>query len=219
MIFVNFKTYKEATGEKAVFLAKICQEVSLESKMEIIPIVSVVDLYRVFLEVKIPLWVQHLDYFPQGQFTGFINLEAVIASGGKGTLLNHAEHRLPPGTISQIIKRVRKVSPSGFKVMVCGRTLGQIEKLKKLKPDFLSYEPPELIGGEISVSQARPEVIERITKRIKDIPIIVGAGIKSKEDVKKSLKLGAKGVLLSSGVVLAKEPKKVLFDLVSGFCS
>lgn len=215
MILVNFKTYSEGTGEKAVELAKICEEVSLSSKAEIIPVVQVVDLFRISQAVKIPVWIQHLDWYSQGQFTGWINLEAVIESGASGTLLNHAEHRLPPGTVKQVIKRLRELRE--FKVIVCCRTLGQAEKLAKFKPDFLAYEPPELIGGDMAVSEAEPNVIKRIVKKIPGIPIIVGAGVKSGKDVEKSIQLGAVGVLVSSGVVLAKDQKVALLDLAEGF--
>ena len=212
MIFVNFKTYKEGTGEEAVKLAKICQEVSEKSGVEIIPVVQVVDLYRISKEVKIPLWVQHIDWFPQGQFTGWINLEAVIEDGASGTLLNHSEHQIPPGTIKQVIKRRQQ-----FKIMVCARTLGQAERLAKLEPDFLSYEPPELIGSqEKSVASEKPETIKKIVE-MTGIPVIVGAGVHSQEDVKISLKMGAKGILVATDVVLAKEPKKELEDLAEGF--
>lgn len=213
MIFVNFKTYKEGTGEKAVKLGKICQEVAKKTGIEIFPVVQAVDLYQVSQQVKIPVWVQHLDPFPQGQYTGWINLEAVKEAGASGAILNHSEHRLPPGTIRQAIKKSKN-----FKVMVCCKSTGQAERLAKFKPDFLAYEPPELIGSrDRSVASEKPEAIGNLVKMIPEIPIIVGAGIHFREDVKVSLKMGAKGVLVATDVVLAKNPKKELEDLVKGF--
>ncbi|MDO8551387.1 MAG: triose-phosphate isomerase [bacterium] len=218
MIWVNFKTYPQGTGEKAVELAKLCEEISRDTGVEIVPIVQAVDLFLVAKEVSLPIWVQHVDPFPQGKFTGWINLEAVVEDGGKGSLLNHAERQIPPGTVKQVIKGIERLKTAGkFELMVCAKTMGQAEKLAKLKPDFLAYEPPELIGGNLSVSEAEPGVITRIVKKISDIPIVVGAGIKSGKDVKRSLALGAVGVLVSSGVVLAKNQEETLEDLVSGF--
>jgi len=216
MIWVNFKTYPQGTGEKAVALAKICEEVSQVFGVEIIPVVQAVDLYRVSQEVKIPVWVQQVDPYPQGQSTGWTNLEAVIEAGASGTLLNHAEHRIPPGTVRQMIQRGNQqstINNQQFKVMVCAKTLGQAQRLAKFKPDFLAYEPPELIGGDLSVSKAKPNVIKGIIKRIPEISIIVGAGIKSGRDVKRSLELGAVGVLISSGIVLANNQKEALEEL------
>ena len=212
MIFVNFKTYPQGTGEKAVELAKICEQVAKTSGVEIIPVVQVVDLWRVKQAVKIPVWIQHLDWQPQGQYTGWVNLESIIESGASGTLLNHSEHQLPPGTINQVIKKVQS-----FKAMVCCRTFGQAERLIRLKPDYLAYEPPELIGNrEKSVATEKPQVIKKIVG-LSNIPVIVGAGIHSRRDVEVSLKMGARGVLVATDVVLAQDPEKELKDLAKGF--
>lgn len=217
MIWVNFKTYSQSTGQKAVELAKICEEVSRVSGVEIIPVVQAVDLFRVSSEVRNPVWVQHVDPYLSGQSTGWVTVESALAGGACGTILNHAEHQIPPGTIKQIISQISNLKTHDFKIMVCAKTLGQAERLAKLKPDDLAYEPPELIGGDLSVAKVEPNVIRRIINRIPEIPIVVGAGIKSSEDVKRSIQLGAVGVLVSSGVVLAHDQKEALEELVGGF--
>ena len=216
MIFVNFKTYSQGSGEKAVQLAKICQEVAGERKISVVPLVQTFDIFRISQEVKIPLWLQHLDWHPQGQYTGWLNLEGALEAGAGGTILNHSEHKLPFGTIRRTIKRIKKTNPQ-FQVLVCCRSLGQAERLVKLKPDFLAYEPPELIGGEVSVSEYNPKAIVHFVEICGEIPAIIGAGIKNKNDVKIGVKLGAKGILVSSHVVLAENPKEVLENLVEGF--
>lgn len=214
MILVNFKTYPQGTGSFALKLVEICQKIQETSGIKIIPVVQAVDLWQAAQKFPdLEIWIQHLDPQPQGQWTGWTNLEAVIEAGASGTLLNHCEHQLPPGTVKQIIGRIKN-----FKVMVCCRTKGQAVRLAKSKPDFLAYEPPELIGSkEKSVATEKPKAIKKIASFIKPIPLIVGAGINSREDVKISLKMGACGILVSSGVVLAKEPEKVLSDLASAF--
>ena len=103
-IFINFKTYPQGMGMEAVRLAKICQ------KLAIVPIVQTVDIYRVRKEAEISPWVQHTDGQEPGKHTGWVNLEAVVEAGAVGTLLNHSEHRIPPGTIKQTLKRVRMVA-------------------------------------------------------------------------------------------------------------
>jgi triosephosphate isomerase len=208
MIFVNFKTYKEGTGEKALELAKICEEIAQKSGKVIIPVVQAADLFRISQQIKIPVWVQHLDWQPQGQHTGWTNLEAVAEAGASGTLLNHSEDHIPPGTVSH----------QKFQILICCKSTGQAERLAKFKPDFLAYEPPELIGSrEKSVASERPEAIGNLVKMIPNIPIIVGAGIHSQEDVRVSLRMGAKGILVATDVVLAKDPTKELEDLAKGF--
>ena len=89
-----------------------------------------------------------------------------------------------------------------------------------LNPDYIAIEPPELIGGDISVTSASPEIVENSVKNIKKInpkvKVLCGAGVKTGKDVKKALELGTEGVLLASGVVKAENPEKVLRDLVDG---
>ena len=216
MILVNFKTYSQGTGERAVELVGICQKVREKTKVNIIPVVQVVDLWRIKQQFPgLPVFVQHVDLFPPGKHTGWVSLEGVIEAGASGTLLNHSEHPLPPGTIKQVLGRFK-----GFKGVVCCRTLGQAQRLVKFKPDFLAYEPPEVIGSQqVSVATIHPKTIKKVVKiaKTKEVPVIVGAGIHSPQDVKISLGRGAVGILVATDVVLAKEPEKELEELARAF--
>jgi len=215
--FINFKTYPKGTGKWAVKLAKVCAEVGFSEKVTIVPIVQAVDIFPITQVVDIDCWVQHLDWQKPGRATGWINLEAAICAGASGTLLNHSERHLAPGTIKQTLKRVRDID-KGFGTMVCGGTLGQVEKLTFTKPDYIAYEVKELIAGQVSITNCRPKSVKKaiLLTRKRKIPLIVGAGINSAEDVLLAKKLGALGVLISSAVVLANNPKKKLLELVGG---
>ena len=48
-----------------------------------------------------------------------------------------------------------------------------------------------------------------------EIAVYCGAGVKTGDDVRTAMDLGAHGVLLASGVVKAKDPEAVLRDLIS----
>jgi triosephosphate isomerase len=213
-VFVNFKTYPQGTGENATRLAQICQAVSQEKNLPIVPIVQAADLHSVKEAVKIPVWVEHLDPQPAGPFTGWTVLETILAEGGDGALLNHSEHPLPPGTIRQILARVKGKKAQSFQTMVCAKTLGQIERLVKFKPDFLAYEISELIGGKVSITDFDPKAIKHAVEIGGEIPLIVGAGIHQAGDLSKAKELGAKGVLVSSAVVLAEDQKEKLIELL-----
>ena len=78
-------------------------------------------------------------------------------------------------------------------------------KAEKLKPDFLIYEPPELVGGKVSVSSAKPQIVKNLSEKM-HMAFLVGAGIHNKKDVKTAMELGASGFAISSAVVLAKNP-------------
>ncbi|MCJ7792387.1 MAG: triose-phosphate isomerase [Candidatus Marinimicrobia bacterium] len=214
MIFVNFKTYQSGTGEKALALAKICQKVAKKAKIAVIPVVQAVDLFRLTSQGFV-VWVQHVDDIDFGPNTGQILPQAVVEAGAKGTLLNHSENQLPLEMIKEIIKKCQLLK---LKTLICADNLEEAKTIVKARPDFLVYEPPEFIGSRTaSVSTAKPEVIQDLVKEIKNVPVLVGAGIHSQKDVKIAIKLGAKGILVASDVVLAKNPEKELLDLAGGF--
>lgn len=208
-IFINFKTYLQGTGANAINLAQICEQASQEKKIEIIPIVQVADIYPVKQSVSIPVWVQHVDPALPGKTTGFVTLESVAQAGASGVLLNHSEHQIPPGTIKQVLARAENLQ-----TMVAAKTLGQLERLVKLKPDYIAYEIADLIGGKVSITDASPKSIEKALKIAGEVPLIVGAGVNKAEDLAKAQKLGAKGVLIASAVVLAEDLKGNLLELL-----
>lgn len=214
MIFVNFKTYKEGTGKKALELAKICQEVSGRTSISIIPVVQTADIFRLSSQ-GFRVWVQHVDDINFGPNTGQILPQAVLAAGAVGTILNHSENKLPTQVIGSIVARCKNL---GLKTLVCAESAEEAKEMAEFKPDFIAYEPSEFIGSRTaSVSTARPGVIRDFVNQIKNVSILVGAGVHSKKDVEVALKLGAIGVLVATDVVLAKDPKKELLDLTGGF--
>lgn len=238
MIFVNFKIYQQTFADGAVKLAKACRKVSEKSGVKIVPIVSALDLFRVKKEAGGEIYLQAADFFLEGSHTGSVSLLQAIALGADGVVLNHSEKKLPPGKIAQILVRIKKKSwqkniieensqipglekrLNDFKVIVCFRSLGQAEKwVSKLNPgaDFYAFELPELIGSKTSISSAEPKSIEKAVKILAGKKVVVGAGIRTKTDVEKSLSLEAKGVLVSSDVVKAENPEKELIDLAEAF--
>ena len=214
MIFINFKTYEQGTGQAALKLAKICQKVEKKTSIKIIPVVQSVDIFRLSSQ-GFTVWSQHVDDINFGPNTGQILPQAVKEAGAKGTLLNHSEYKLPIEVINEIVKRCRALK---LKVLVCSDSFEETKAIVASKPDLIAYEPPEFIGSRTeSVSSAKPGVIKDFVKEIKEIPVLVGAGVRSQKDVKIALKLGAKGILVATDVVLAKDPQKELLDLAGGF--
>ena len=213
MIITNFKTYKSATGDMAVNLAEIHDEVARETGANIQVVVQAIDLFSVKNAVSIPVLSQHIDPVNFGSATGHILPEAVKIAGAVGTVLNHSERRLSREVLQKSIERAKEV---GLKTIVCAETPEEGASFLEFDPDFIAVEPPELIGGDISVSTAKPEIIENAVKLIGSEKLLIGAGIKNGEDVRIVKKLGAQGVLLASGVTKSDDPKSVLLDLASG---
>jgi len=211
MIIVNFKLFPQTFDDNAIKLAKICQKVSQNTGIKIIPAVSALDCYKIGL----PVLLQHVDNHISGPFSGYISPLQALKNGAIGSLLNHSEHRLKSGTIGQILKSL----PKDFMSVLCLQSLGQAKNFKnKYHPTYFAYEPKELIGNrEQSVATVKPESIKNIAKELGSVPLLVGAGIHSKSDVATSLKLGAVGILVASDVVTATDPESRLLDLCAGF--
>lgn len=215
MIFINFKTYQESTGESALSLARMIVQVSSESSVPIISCPQAVDVRNVIAIAQNQVWVQHVDSFERGRATGWFPPEVAKEAGVEGVLLNHSEHKLSFSELKETVTRARAV---GLKILVFADSPREAESVAVLRPDYIGYEPPELIASkDTSVSEAKPEVIEKVVKVVGDVPVLIGAGVKSSKDIRVGLKLGAVGVALASSVVLAQNPKEVLEELVSGF--
>ena len=216
-IVLNVKTYQEAVGENAIALAKAMETIAQETDVSMAIAVQATDIYQCAQTVTIPVFSEHIDPITPGSHTGWTLPEAVKDAGAVGTLINHSEHRLTLADIESCIQRARSL---GLQQIVCSNNIKTSEALAALSPDFIAVEPPELIGGDISVTTADPDIVSGTVDAVhrinENVPILCGAGVKNGKDVAKALELGAEGVLLASGVVKAKDPIMVLRDLASG---
>jgi triosephosphate isomerase len=214
-VIVNFKAYPEVEGRKALALAEACQEVADSSGICIVACPPVVELSSVASAVTVPVLSQHTDARKPGSATGWITPDMVKASGAVGTLLNHSEHQM---VLADIALSVEACKALGLQTVICADTSETSGAVAFLGPDFVAVEPPELIGGDISVTDAKPEVVENAVEAVRrvdeGIDVLCGAGVKNGNDVKRAVELGASGVLLASGVVKSKDVRKTLADLV-----
>ena len=217
VIVVNVKTYAEATGKKALEIAEIMDKVSGETSVSMAIAVQAADIRMISEKVSIPVFSQHIDPIKPGSHTGWTLADAIKEAGAVGTLINHSEHRLKLADIDECISIAKSLN---LVQIVCSNNISTSKAIAALNPDFVAVEPPELIGGDISVTTANPEIVsgtvEEVRKINKDIKILCGAGVKNGKDVEKAIELGTDGVLLASGVVKAKDKEKVLRDLASG---
>jgi len=217
---VNFKTYIESTGKRAIDLAKVAEEVSRETGATIIVAPQFTDIEPVSKTVDIPVFSQHVDSVKPGAHTGHVLAEAVKSAGADGSLLNHSEKRITP---SEIADSLKLCIDADLRSLVCADTTEASVEIAKMLPDMIAIEPPELIGTGVSVSKARPELITESVKQIRKVNrtvrVLCGAGITTAEDVSKAIDLGSEGVLVASAVVKNKDPRAVLESMASKMLS
>jgi triosephosphate isomerase len=215
-ILINLKTYTEGSGQRAHAIAGAAEQVAGESGAVIAIAPSYMNIHPIAMHYALPVYAQHVDGFAPGAYTGHITAESLKAAGASGSLVNHSERRLTLAGIEASVSALRK---EGLFSVICSNNETTSAAAAALVPEYVAIEPPELIGGGVSVSKANPDIISRSVEAVKNVnprvEVLTGAGIQSGEDVKIALDLGAGGVLLASGVVKAKAPIAVLRDLVS----
>jgi len=214
-LVVNFKTYPEATGSKAIKLAKICESAANQTRKNIWIAVQATDIESISKAVHIPVFAQHIHSYAPGRNTGFITAEAVKKAGAIGTLLNHSEHKIENGKLAEYIKAAKR---AGLLTLVFAADLDEIDKVRKLNPDFIAIESPELIAGKVSVSNAKPRLIKDavvLVKKHSNIPVLCGAGIQNGNDARKASELGSQGVVVASSIVKSNNQKEAVLDIAS----
>lgn len=214
LIVVNFKTYASASGAESLRLLRAMEQAS-SAKATFVACVSAFDLSTCATGANsVEVWSQHLDPVGLGGFTGWLEPSTAIARGAQGTIINHAEHKVDHDKVAALMAML----PEGFPVCACAADVDEARALAALGPTFIAVEPPELIGGDVSVTSADPSIVSDTVAAVRetnpDVRVLCGAGVKNGADVAKAIELGAEGVLLASGVTKAHDVEAVLADLV-----
>lgn len=212
LLVLNFKNFLESTGANAVKLAKIAENFAATNKtFQVVVCPSFADL-AVVSKVCNRCWVfaQHVDPVEYGAFTGSFPVPLAVKYCS-GTLLNHSEHKIPLAALKRTISLCKKFR---LKTLVCADIIAEAKAIAHFSPSFLAIEPPKLIGSGKSVSTANPKLVVDAVNAVKKInsklPVLVGAGVSTAEDVRCGLELGAEGVLVASAFAKNKNPKKWL---------
>ncbi len=227
LILINFKLYPEAVGQKAVSLAKkIAKAAKARDKQrkkgkqrkqyQIAIAPPLLELEHVCKAVSIPVFAQHLDPNEYGAHTGSITAQEVKKLGAVGTLLNHSEHKLPWKELKKAVAACKKHK---LITLICASSLHEAKRIAALKPDYIGYEPAELIGGKVSVTSTKSGVIKKAVEAVRKISpktkVVCGAGVHSSEDMQKALQLGTHGILIGHAVSQSRNPEKVLKGILA----
>jgi triosephosphate isomerase len=211
-VLVNLKAYPC----DPVAVAEAARDVAEESGVRIGVAPQAAHLDAV-AETGVETWAQHVDPIAHGSHTGHTLAEAVADAGATGTLLNHSEHRL---TLAAVDGALDAAERADLETVVCANNPDQVAAAAALGPDAVAVEPPELIGGDVSVSTADPDIVEGAVAAAgavdPEVDVYCGAGVSTGDDLAAAADLGAEGVLLASGVAKADDPRAALSDLVSG---
>lgn len=217
VVLVNYKTYPGATGGRALDLTRALEQAAAGRRVSLGVAPQAADLFRVAQASRVSVLAQHVDSLAPGNGTGATLVEAVRDAGAVGSLLNHAERRLQLAELAASSERLRR---AGLVRVVCTDTVETTRAAAILRPEMVAIEPPELIGGDVSVTSADPGIVRDAVKAVKalapEVRVLCGAGVKTGDDLRIALELGAEGVLLASAVTKAKDPAAALAELLRG---
>jgi len=214
MIVLNLKTY-QTSFDNALLFTDIASEVSSETGVRIVVCPPTAYLHEA-TERHSDIFAQHVDKNEAGAHTGSIPAALLKAVNVKGSLVNHSEKR-----IDYVKEAVESLHINGLESIVCAATAKEAVAHTDFSPTFIAIEPPDLIGGSVSVSEADPNIILNSVKAVKEVnnkvSVLCGAGIGRKEDVQKAIELGSEGILIASAFIKAEDHKVFLTELASVF--
>lgn len=214
LVVINFKNYQKVSGKSSLNFVKKLNKF-MKRKYEVILCPTILTTSEVVKNSKFKVFSQFVNKTSYGSHTGNICLDELKFLGVNGCLLNHSEKKIRFDKLTEIVKLCKK---KRLRTIVCASTLSEVKKVAELKPDYIAYEAKQLIGGDISITEAKPDIIVKAVEEVKSISrrtkVLCGAGIHSKEDLGHALILGTYGVLIAHAVIEAKNPKKFLDDML-----
>lgn len=214
LILINCKTYAEASGERGIRLARKIASVKSQ-KYEVALAPPLLLVREIANKTNLTVFAQHCDAVEYGAHTGHILAAEVKDAGARGVILNHSERKLNFDILHKTVDLCKK---KRVDTIICASTISEVKKSTSLKPDYIAYEPAALIGGDVSVTTAKPGIIEEVVRLVKKrnpkTRVLCGAGVHNREDLQTAVSLGASGVLLAHAIVTAKDPAVVLRRMV-----
>lgn len=217
MLILNFKTYTSLSGNSLLPVLQIVAEVTeahpeLVGKIFVAP--AMIELaFAKAMQPQLGYLAQSVDNMSQGKGTGRTPFTLVKEIGVEYVLANHSENRIG---IEETIAQIKAAKDLGIHIIACCENAAEAKQLLEAEPYAILYEPPELIGSGVSVTN-KPEAVTEFVQLLagSNVKAIIGAGVSNAQDIKQSLNFGAYGVCLASAFANAEDKKNFLLELAS----
>jgi len=210
-VIVNFK---KLTGDEATRLALQLNEVddALLDKYEIVLAVQAPDIVSISRCSKFTVFVQ--DTFSDEKDCFLRYFENLSSKGCRhvgGVILNHPEKKIGVELLEENILRARELD---MRVLICATDVGEAIAFDKYTPSFIGLEKQELIGKDASFVNHCPEIVRQAKSHV-GAEILIGAGIKSANDLRHVIDTGGSGVLVSSLILKSNNPSLTLTEFLN----
>ncbi|MCD6106233.1 MAG: triosephosphate isomerase [Thermoplasmata archaeon] len=216
LLVVNLKAYPGAVGDGALRILEALERVQRETGVAVAIAPNHVDLSALASRTSIPVLAQGAVPGKGGARTAKVPIGILPSIGVEGLIINHSEN---PQSLAEISKLVEEGRELGLWTLVCVPSPAEAMAVASLSPDAIAVEPPDLIGGPISVSRARPEALLQFSRVLSGTYtglLLAGAGISTGEDSRRARELGMDGVLVASAIAASGEPFKRALDIATG---
>ena len=138
IVILNYKTYLESSGIKALELAHDLESAANESGITMVAAPQAADIYRISEETSLPIFAQHIDPISPGGHTGSNLINTLIDSGVSGSLINHSEKRMKLADIDEVVKLCKA---NEIESCVCTNNIETSKAVATLAPDAVAVEP------------------------------------------------------------------------------
>ena len=213
--FFEIGTKNYIYGDDVLNLAIEADKLSEKYDIDVLFTTPYADIRRVAENTKnLIIIAPYMDTIYPGRGMACVLPESLKAAGAHGVVVNHCEKPMSLPQIKDTIKRARELD---FLVFACADTTAEAEALAHLKPDIINPEPSELIGGgdgKVSDMSFVQNTIDAIKKIDSTIYVEQAAGITTGKQVYDFIMAGSDGAGAASGIVNAKEPFKVMEEMI-----
>lgn len=201
-------------GKDIVDLARIAEEASKKYQIPIIYTTPYINIVDVVLHTQdLFVFAPHMDSLPVGRGLADILPESVKSSGAHGVMLNHVEKPLGLSELNHTLERARALN---LMTIVCANCVKETQSVATLGPDMIVSEPASQIAtGHAAGTDFVREAVKAVRKVDPEIGVLIGGGVNSGEDVYDIIYAGADATGSSSGIVLARDPKAMIHEMIS----
>lgn len=155
---------------------------------------------------------QHMDGIEPGRGMGKVLPEALKEAGVQAVMLNHMEC---PMSISELAQAIERANDMGLISFVLADTEADTKAIAALHPDVICCELSSMIGKGIKQAESYAMDNKKIVHAISPETLVVsGTGLRTPEDVYRTVKEGSDGSGGTSGIVCAEDMYGTLEEMI-----
>jgi triosephosphate isomerase len=199
---INPKSY--LYGKESIDFAIFADELAEKYDVDILFSAKDVDLKDIARQTKnLIVTAQHMDGIQPGRGMGKVLPEALKEAGVQAVMLNHVEC---PMSIAELAQAIERADEMGIITFVLADKEADTRAIAALHPDVICCELSSMIGKGIKQAETYAMDNKRIVHAISPETLVVsGTGLRTPEDVYRTVKEGSDGSGGTSGIVCAED--------------